>query len=333
MQSSSPMPLISVIVPVHDGERYLGEALQSLSAQTFRDIEVIVVDDGSRDASRTIASQFAERDERFHLIVLPVPSGRPACPRNTGIAAARGSYIAFLDADDVALPDRFESAASALRATGAQMVFADMTRMGPEAERVHPTPILQGRGFLRAANAYVDPLSPSLYRCRREFPAFMVSRYEAIHVQTVVFLRELLADEPFAFDEGLVCGEDLDLFYRLARRTQPVFIEGVHGVVRVHQSSLTASRPDQTAIDGLAVRTKYYEALRFALDASEASRTRRRLALAHWEIGYAQWCGGRNEAARASFTASFRLRPSVATAVSYLKAWLPRARLLGSTRN
>ena len=94
MQSSSRAHLISVIVPVHDGERYLGEALQSLATQTFRDIEVIVVDDGSSDASRTIAAQFAERDARFHLIALPVPSGRPARPRNTGIAAARGSYIA-----------------------------------------------------------------------------------------------------------------------------------------------------------------------------------------------------------------------------------------------
>ena len=332
MRTSSQAPLISVIVPVHNCERYLGEALQSLSAQTFEDIEVVVVDDGSSDGSRTIAAQFAERDRRFHLIALPAPSGRPALPRNTGIAAARGTYIAFLDADDVALPNRFESAVDALRITAAEMVFADMVRMGPDAESVHATPILQGRGFLRAAHEYLEPLSTALYLCRRAFPAFMVSTYEAIHVPTVVFLRELLADEPFAFDDRLICGEDLDLFYRLARRTRPVFIDAVHSIVRVHHTSLTALRPDQTATEGLAVRTKYFQKMRSELGSSEAHRTRQRLALAHWEIGYTRWCGGRNAPARASFTASFRLRPSMTAAVAYLKAWLPRSRLLRSTR-
>lgn len=333
MQSSSQVPLITVIVPVHNGERYLGEALQSLSSQTFEDIEVIVVDDGSSDQSPTIAAQFAERDRRFHLIALPTPSGRPARPRNTGIAAAKGTYIAFLDADDVALPDRFESVVAALRMTKAQMVFADMLRMLPNAERPNATPILGGRGFPRAAHEYVDAFAPSLYICRSTFPAFMISNYEAIHVPTVVCLRDLLTDEPFVFDEGLVCGEDLDLFYRLAKRTQPVFIESVHSIVRVHPTSLTAMRPYQTATDALAVRTKHYEELRPELDSIETSLTRQRLARAHWEIGYALWCEGRNAPARASFAISFRLRPSLTAAASYLKAWLPRARLVGWAPN
>jgi glycosyltransferase involved in cell wall biosynthesis len=333
MRSSSQVPLITVIVPVHNGERYLGEALQSLLSQTFEDIEVIVVDDGSSDRSPTIAAQFVERDRRFHLIVLPTPSGQPAQPRNTGIAAAKGTYIAFLDADDVALPNRFESVVAALRMTKAQLIFADMLRMEPDAERPNATPILGGRGFPRAAHEYVDAFAPSLYICRSTFPAFMISNYEAIHVPTVVCLRELLADEPFVFDEGLVCGEDLDLFYRLARRTQPVFVEAVHSIVRVHRASLTASRPDQSATDGLTVRTKHYEELHPELTSIEASRAKQRLARAHWELGYARWCEGRNASARASFALSFRLRPSLIAAASYLKAWLPRARLVGSTPN
>lgn len=329
MQSSSQAPFISVIVPVYNGERYLGDALQSLASQTSEDIEVIVVDDGSIDRSSTIAAQFAKRDTRFHLITLAKPSGRPARARNTGIAAAHGTYIAFLDADDIALAHRFASVVAALHTTKAQMVFADMLRMAPDGRIPNATPILAGRGFPSAAHEYLDAVAPSLYLCRSTFPAFMISIYEAIHVPTVVCLRALLADEPFVFDEALVCGEDLDLFYRLARRTQPVFIEEVHSIVRVHPTSLTASRPTQTATDALAVRAKHYEELRSSLDSIGDSLARRRLARAHWELGYARWCEEQNALARASFTASFRLRPSLTAATSYLKAWLPRARLVG----
>ena len=331
MQSSSQTPFISVIVPVYNGERYLGDALQSLSSQTFEDIEVIVVDDGSSDRSSTIAAQFAERDRRFHLIALATPSGRPARARNTGIAAAHGTFIAFLDADDIALPNRFASVVAVLRTSKARMVFADMLRLDPDAKSPNVTPILGGRGFPSAAHDFLNAVAPSLYVCRSTFPAFMISNYEAIHVPTVVCLRELLADEPFVFDERLVCGEDLDLFYRLARRTQPVFIEDVHSIVRVHPTSLTASRPAQTAMDALAVRTKHYEDLRSTLDSVEDSLARQRLARAHWELGYARWCKGQNAPARASFAASFRLRPSLTATASYLKAWLPRARLRGWT--
>jgi glycosyltransferase involved in cell wall biosynthesis len=91
-----PDPLVSAIIGVRDGEKYLGEALDSIANQCFQDLEVIVVNDGSKDASVAIAA----RHPASPRILSQAPLGVGAA-LNTGIHAARGEYLAFLDCDDV----------------------------------------------------------------------------------------------------------------------------------------------------------------------------------------------------------------------------------------
>jgi glycosyltransferase involved in cell wall biosynthesis len=91
-------PLVSVVTPVYNGEAFLRETLESIFAQDYEPFEVIVVDDGSTDGSAAIARSYpAARYIRQH-------NQGPAAARNAGIAAARGEFLAFVDADDVALP-------------------------------------------------------------------------------------------------------------------------------------------------------------------------------------------------------------------------------------
>lgn len=97
------MPLISVIIPAYNAAPYLGECLESVIAQTFCDIEIIVVDDGSTDATAEIARNFAAADSRIRL--LSKPNGGLSDARNFGIACARGEYITFVDSDDCLFPD------------------------------------------------------------------------------------------------------------------------------------------------------------------------------------------------------------------------------------
>jgi glycosyltransferase involved in cell wall biosynthesis len=89
-------PLISCIVPAFNAERYLGEALDSILAQTWRPIEVIVVDDGSADDTAQVAKRYGER-----ITYICQANAGPAAARNRGLDAATGAYVAFLDADDV----------------------------------------------------------------------------------------------------------------------------------------------------------------------------------------------------------------------------------------
>ena len=101
--------LVSAIVPVFNGERFLREALDSIAAQDYAPLEMIVVDDGSTDDSALIAQRCAQA----HYLFQPNQGCGPA--KNTGLSAAHGEFIAFLDADDLWLPGKIRQQVEALR--------------------------------------------------------------------------------------------------------------------------------------------------------------------------------------------------------------------------
>lgn len=123
------MTKVSVILPVYNTERHLDATLRSVLAQTFRDFELIIIDDGSRDASHSIASEFAGQDGRIRLIRRP--NRGLVATLNEGLSLARGQYIARMDADDRALPQRFERQVERLEqdpelvAIGSQVIAID----------------------------------------------------------------------------------------------------------------------------------------------------------------------------------------------------------------
>lgn len=96
--TTSVTPMVSVIVPVFNVENYVAECLQSLVSQTYRDIEIICVDDGSTDSSLSIVMKYAENNPNF--VVIQQENGGLSAARNTGMNFARGTYIHFLDSDD-----------------------------------------------------------------------------------------------------------------------------------------------------------------------------------------------------------------------------------------
>ena len=97
------LPLVSVIIPVYNGERYLGAAIESVLAQTYRPLEVIVVDDGSTDGSAAVARGFGEAVRCYSQ-----ENAGQAAAQNAGVEAARGDYFAFLDADDLWAENKLE---------------------------------------------------------------------------------------------------------------------------------------------------------------------------------------------------------------------------------
>ena len=123
----SRVPRISVVVPVYNVESYVATCLQSLARQSFRDLEVIVVDDGSTDASAAIAERFTGRDRRFRL--LRQANGGLGQARNRGVAAAGGEFLAFVDSDDVVADDAYERLAGALDASGSDFATGNVLRL------------------------------------------------------------------------------------------------------------------------------------------------------------------------------------------------------------
>jgi glycosyltransferase involved in cell wall biosynthesis len=98
------VPPITVLMPVYNAEKYLREAMDSILTQTFMDFEFLIVNDGSTDGTEEIIQSY--NDSRIHLITQP--NGGVSAALNTGLAAAKGKYIARFDADDISMPDRLE---------------------------------------------------------------------------------------------------------------------------------------------------------------------------------------------------------------------------------
>jgi glycosyltransferase involved in cell wall biosynthesis len=145
---------ISVIIPVWNGARYLGGAIASVLAQTLPCSEILVVDDASDDGSAEIAARFGASVR----VISRAVRGGPAAVRNTGIRAAQGGVLAFLDADDLWLPDKLEWQAAALSAgaeyaVGWMTTFADPDLADGAAFKsrsmLYPTSIALTRGCLQ----------------------------------------------------------------------------------------------------------------------------------------------------------------------------------------
>jgi glycosyltransferase involved in cell wall biosynthesis len=136
--------LVSVVMPVYNAAVWLPRAIESLKAQTYRDWELLAVDDGSRDASLAVLQDYAGSDARVRPLPQPV-NGGVAAARNAGIAAARGRWIAFLDADDAWLPEKLALQIADVRARDLSISYTAYQRVdeqgAPLSEVVPPAEV------------------------------------------------------------------------------------------------------------------------------------------------------------------------------------------------
>ncbi len=166
-----PSPLVTLIVPVYNVAPYLKNCLDSIKAQTYREFEVFLVNDGSKDASPDICRAYARSDNRFRLI--NKPNSGVSDSRNQALDQARGKYIQFLDADDWLTPDAIETLVHTAESTGADLVLSHFYRVAGDrmVQRGH---IKEDKVFTRQefaekmmkapANYYYGVLWNKLYR-------------------------------------------------------------------------------------------------------------------------------------------------------------------------
>lgn len=133
-------PLVSVVMPAFNAEATIAAAMRSVLGQSFGDLELLVVDDCSRDATLDVVGRIASTDGRVRILERSVNAG-VAAARNAGMQAARGRYMAFLDSDDRWLPSKLQVQLDAMRSTGAGVCYAAYTRVDPDGRvlsRVRP---------------------------------------------------------------------------------------------------------------------------------------------------------------------------------------------------
>ena len=272
---------VSIIIPSHNAAEYLADALQSVRDQTLRDFDCLIVDDGSVDASRSIAQQFADHDERFKLITLYGRQGASNC-RNSAIEQATGRWIALLDADDLFLPDRLEVLTAVAEREGADIVFDD------QWVTEYPSTDLSRRafGFKQQHEFTQEDFFSGSRLFRRPFPTGYMKP---------LIRRAFLEAAGAAYDASVPSGEDF-LFYAelFAGRPRCIATNFAGYVYRRRRGSLSRSDEhlhhhadlgerilsrvgDRLSVDSraaLAGRRRDFEQLAKALPAVRALQTR-----------------------------------------------------------
>jgi glycosyltransferase involved in cell wall biosynthesis len=222
------LPRVSVLVPAWNAQAYLADALDSALAQSYRSFEVVVVDDGSTDATTAIARRYAYRSNGRIRLLRQANAGLPAA-RNAAMAAAQGEFFALLDSDDVWQPNHLAHAVAALDADPTVgLVHANIERM-------------DGEGHSLGVPLRFWNLQPDAY-------AAIALRHEHVSCPTAVF-RRACVDDVGGFDPrftGLGC-EDRDLWLRIAERWRLRYLDLVSARYRIHGSNMSANRERMAA--------------------------------------------------------------------------------------
>lgn len=211
-----PVPLVSVLLPVYNGEPYLAAALESILRQDHDRLEVIAIDDGSTDGSLEILRRYQRADDRI-FIVSRENRGLIAT-LNEGLALAKGELVARMDADDIAYPTRFSRQVSlfvqqpelAISGTGIDRLIGDRMVRGTA------NPIYQ------SGNWHILSMF---------FTIFMHS--------TVMYNRNVIPNDMLAYDASYVHAEDFDLFRRITARFPAALIDDSLVAYRIHGDSVT----------------------------------------------------------------------------------------------
>lgn len=232
-------PAVSVVMPVHNGERHLRAAADSILSQSFADFEFLIVDDGSKDGTAAILEEYARRDARVRLLRQERRGPCLSVALRIGCAAARGRLIARMDADDVAFADRLERQVGFLDGRPEiAVVGGALQYLGDEG----PLP-----RFLR------HPTSPDAVRDA-------LPRYNCIAHPTAVLRRDVY-DAVGGYRRAFMHGEEYDLWLRIADRHALANLPDPVLYYRLHQGQISFMHLGEQVI--------------YALGAQAAARWRR----------------------------------------------------------
>jgi len=126
--------LVSIITPIYNGQRFIGQTIDSVLSQSYSNWEMIVVNDGSKDNSAAVVNEYVSKDSRIQLV--NQANGGSASARNNGIRRAKGQYIALLDADDTWNPDFLEKQLKLMRDKNASLVYSSHTRIDEDSKEI-----------------------------------------------------------------------------------------------------------------------------------------------------------------------------------------------------
>jgi glycosyltransferase involved in cell wall biosynthesis len=318
------VPLISVVMPVFDGEAFVRDAIKSVLEQTHHDLELIVVDDGSTDRTASIVSGCASNDRRLRFFAQP-HSGKASIARNAGVARARAEFVAFIDADDLYHPRRLERGLEVLtKFPDVDVVFSDILRFRVHTSEDNVAHLAQA-DFVQKYKQYLTPVAEDIYRCGAGFYALLsTTAFGVVTPQTVMLRHSVLKQEHEWFPESMATYEDNDLWLRLAMRTSFAYIDQPLAYYRIHGLSVSANE-ERMLLGAIRAKTRNIERGRSILSNVDLRYCKKVLAEHYFSLGYVAARKGAKGDALAAYASSARLRCTGSVVLAMAKLALPRA--------
>jgi glycosyltransferase involved in cell wall biosynthesis len=291
MDASPQTPRVSVVIPTYNSAAMVEEAIESVLAQTYRDFEIVVIDDGSTDNTEHVVKRFAGRIHYFKQ-----KNEGVSAARNAGIKKSRGQYIAFLDSDDLWLPEKLAEEIPLLDADPQLgLVYCDWAVVSGDA--LLQASYLKGLG---ASSGYVfDDLIQS---------GFILT--------SGVVVRRACLDNVGDFDKSLAIAQDYDLWLRVSYQWRVQLVDKCLFTKRSWDGSLSSDLI-KTALERISL---FQKTLRELPDMTPRSRrlVRHQLALNHWDVGYDNFDSFSFEEAREHFRSSLMYDWTNAKVLAYL---------------
>lgn len=229
------MPTVSIIVTTYNLESYIESSLESVAAQTLRDIEVLVVDDGSSDRTPELIREFASRDSRFIPIILDQNSpGGVATAANAGLERATGDWVGFVDGDDFVEPDMFERLLHAADAAGAELAMCKYLEVDDASGQRNEPADAHRWTALDQASYDLDPST------RHQFLRFIAVPWRKL------YRRSLLEDNGIRFPVGDYFYEDNPFhWFSIVSARSIAVVPAVLAYHRVARSGQTMATADE----------------------------------------------------------------------------------------
>jgi glycosyltransferase involved in cell wall biosynthesis len=246
-------PMISVIMPTFNSERFLEASVRSVLQQDFRDFELLLVDDASVDASVRMATEFAQNDHRVRCLTNRHSKGVSGA-RNTGLDEARGEWIAFLDSDDLLTPKSFSSRIEFIAHNPSCRILATEHSYIDESGAVTVERRFASVGLVERARQSAG--THECHFCLRTPIDFFLDEFCLMWTGSILLHRNVV-ERADRFDETMTHGEDTRYWFQAALHDSVWFLDIVS--VQYRQSATSASADMRKALKG---REMFYRKLR-----------------------------------------------------------------------
>jgi glycosyltransferase involved in cell wall biosynthesis len=294
------MPKVSIVIPVYNGEAYLHDTLESVFAQTFRDYEVLCVNDGSSDGSAAMLERYGERVRVMHQ-----ENAGQSAARNTGVALAKGQYIAFLDQDYRWYPSKLEQQVATLEAApDVVLVHCNYDRVDHEGHLLR-----SGAALVERASALASPLGLLIE--------------EALIFPSAMLVRRDTFQRIGGFDPELRGFEDFDLIARLKPEGRFVLLNEPGMAYRISGRGFTRAG----GVTIMRSRERFLIRMRdrYAGDHAKEALINKMLADCYSDWGIHEVRNGNRSNGRAKLVQSLRCNPTkMRTYSRLLRASTPR---------